>query len=88
MSDATATHDVTQSLVQNWNPSSSWERDPPGGNQRLKPTVYQPSGRKAIDPTDGGDRGRMRNVVACNVGRRRYPATRPGCGKTPPGFFV
>ena len=48
MSDATTTRDVTQLLVLNWNPQSSCERDPPSGNQRLKPTVYQPSGTKAI----------------------------------------
>lgn len=63
-------------------------RDAAGGNQKLRPTVYQPSGTKGIDPPNGVDRSSFRNVVARNVGRRRYPATRPGCGKTPPGFFV
>ena len=63
-------------------------RDAPEGNQKLRPTVYQPSGTKGIDPPNGVDRSRFRNVVARSVGRRRYPATRPGCGNTPPGFFV
>ena len=88
MSAATSTRYVMPIVYKTWPRLAAGNRDAPDGNLKLRPTVYQPSGTKGIDPPNGVDRSRFGNVVARNVGRRRYPATRPGCGNTPPGFFV
>ena len=88
MSAATLTRYVIPIVCKTGPRVVTGNRGAPDGNQKLRPTVYQPSWTKGIDPPDGVDRSRFGNVVARNVGRRRYPATRPGCGNTPPGFFV